>query len=135
MGNEATIRRLYDAFAQGDVPTVLGGMDPKIGWSEAEGNPYSLEGKAWIGGDQVLEHLFMKFATQWDGFSVHPKDFYSAGDVVVVEGRYTGTFTETGKSLDAQFCHVFKLKDDKVTRFQQFTDTAQWQAVMGPTQR
>jgi ketosteroid isomerase-like protein len=43
---------------------------------------------------------------------------------VVVEGRYTRTFKTTGKSLDAQFCHVFKVRDGKRTSFQQFVDTA-----------
>lgn len=56
---------------------------------------------------------------------------HGAGDSVVVEGRYTGTFKETRKDIDAQFCHVFKLRDGKVTSFQQFTDTAQWQSAMG----
>jgi ketosteroid isomerase-like protein len=33
--------------------------------------------------------------------------------------------------LDAQVCHVFKVRDRKVTSFQQFVDTAQMQDVMG----
>lgn len=131
MGNLETIRGMYDAFGQGDIATVLGGMDPKIEWREAEGNPYRMDGSPWIGPDQILEQLFMKLGTEWDGFTVHPKEFYDAGDTVVVEGRYTGTYKATGKSLDAQMCHVFKMRDGKVTSFQQFVDTAQWQAVAG----
>jgi hypothetical protein len=50
---------------------------------------------------------------------------------VIVEGRYTGSYKATGKSADAQFCHVFKVKDGKVVSFQQFVDTAQMQGVMG----
>ena len=131
MGNTKTIQGIYDAFAQGDIPTVLGGMDPKIEWREAEGNPYETQGSPFVGPDQILEKLFMKLGTEWDAFTVHPKEFYEAGDTVVVEGRYTGTFKETGKSMDAQFCHIFKLRDSKLTSFQQFVDTAQWQSVMG----
>ena len=78
-----------------------------------------------------LEQLFMKLGTEWDGFTVHPKEFYDAGDTVIVEGRYTGTFKATGKSMDAVMCHILKLRDGKITSFQQFVDTAQWQAVMG----
>jgi len=33
------VKALYGAFATGDVPTVLAGMDPGIRWSEAEGSP------------------------------------------------------------------------------------------------
>jgi uncharacterized protein len=131
MGNVETVRGLYEAFGNGDIPTVLASMDPKIEWRESEGNPYSMEGNAWIGPDQVLEQLFMKLGTEWDGFTVHPKEFYDAGDTVIVEGRYTGTFKATGKSMDAQLCHILKLRDGKITSFQQFMDTAQWQAAMG----
>lgn len=131
MGNVQTVRGLYDAFAKGDIPTVLGGMDPKIEWREAEGNPYSIDGEPWIGGDEILEKLFMRLGTEWDGFTVSPHDFYDAGDTVVVEARYTGTFKETGKKLDAQVCHVFKMRDGKVASFQQYVDTAQWQSVVG----
>ena len=35
------IRSLYDAFAQGDVPTVLGSFDPEIVWMEAENINYA----------------------------------------------------------------------------------------------
>ena len=110
---------------------MLAGFDPKIEWREAEGNPYQLEGEAWIGGDQILQELFMKLGVDWDGFTVQPREFYDAGDTVVVEGRYKGTFKGTGKSVDAQMCHVFKLRDGKVTSFQQYVDTAKFQSVMG----
>jgi hypothetical protein len=107
-------------------------MDPDMEWSEAEGNPYQPSGKPWKGPDAIVQNLFVKIGEDFDGtFAVHPKDFHDAGDTVVVEGRYTGAFKGTGKSLDAQFCHVFKIRDGKLTNFQQFVDTAQMQDVMG----
>ena len=131
MSNVDVMRGLYEAFGQGDIPTVLGGMDPDIEWREAEGNPYQPSGDPWRGPDAILNNLFMKLGAEWDGtFAVHPKDFHDAGDTVVVEARYTGTYKATGKELDAQVCHVWKLRDGKVTSFQQFVDTGQMQAVM-----
>jgi uncharacterized protein len=131
MSNVQQVRDLYEAFGRGDVPTVLGAMEPDTQWSEAEGNPYQMSGKAWVGPDAIMQNLFMKLGTEWDAFTVHPKEFYDAGDTVVVEGRYTGTYKATGKSADAQFCHVFKIKNGKLASFQQFVDTAQMQNVMG----
>ena len=53
------------------------------------------------GTDAIVQNLFVKIGEDFDGtFVVHPKDFDDAGDTVVVEGRYTGTFKATGKSLD-----------------------------------
>ncbi len=131
MDNVKLLKSLYDAFARGDMPTVLGTMSPDIRWSEAESNPYMPSGNAWVGPDAVLNNLFMKLGAEWDGFSVHPKSFYGAGDSVIVEARYSGTYKATGKRMDAQVCHVWDVKDGKVTRFQQYVDTAKLQDVMG----
>ena len=130
MSNVDMIRQLYAAFAEGDIPAVLAAMDPNVEWREAEGNPYEPSGQAWVGPDAITENLFVKLGTEWDAFTVHPKEFHDAGDTVVVEGRYTGTNHASGRSLDAQFCHVFKVRGDKMTSFQQFVDTAQLQDVM-----
>ena len=46
MSNVQAMRDLYDAFGRGDIPSVLGGMDANIEWSEAEGCPYQPGGEA-----------------------------------------------------------------------------------------
>jgi uncharacterized protein len=128
MGNVELARSLYEAFANGDVATVFAAFDENINWREAENNPYQPSGEAWIGSDAIMNNLFIKLATEWDGFAVQPKEFHdAAGDIVVVEGRYTGTYKATGKSIDAQFCHVWKMRDGKLVDFQQYVDTAQMQ--------
>lgn len=124
-------RGIYGAFARGDIAAVVGAMDANIHWSEAEGNPYEPSGAAWVGPDAIVERLFMKRGSEWDGFAVHPEQYHDAGETVVVEGRYTGRYLATGADLDSQFCHLLTFKDDKLTRFQQFTDTAQFQKAMG----
>lgn len=131
MTNLELARSLYDAFAAGDVPAVLAAFDPDIEWREAESNPYRPDGSPWRGGDAIMENLFVKLVTEWDGFTVTPKEFHDAGDTVVVEGRYTGTYNATGKSFDAQFCHVVRIRDGKMTSFQQYTDTAHMREAMG----
>jgi ketosteroid isomerase-like protein len=130
MDNVRLLKNLYDAFGRGDIPTVLGAMSPDIKWHQAENNPYRPSGEAWVGPDAVLS-LFMKLGSEWDGFTVHPKLFHSAGDSVIVEGRYTGMYKPTGKSMDTQVCHVWDVKDGKITRFQQYVDTAKLHGVMG----
>jgi ketosteroid isomerase-like protein len=130
MDNVKVMKDLYESFGRGDMPSVLGAMSPGIRWHQAEGNPYQPSGVPWVGPDAIVNNLFMKLGTEWDGFTVHPKSFYGAGDTVVVEGRYTGAYKPTGRSIDAQFCHIWDVKDGKVTRFQQYIDTAQMQGAM-----
>ena len=35
--NLNSIKSVYEAFATGDIPTVLGALSPDIAWTEAEG--------------------------------------------------------------------------------------------------
>ena len=53
--NIAFVRGLYEAFARGDVPTVLAGFDENIEWNEAEGMPY---GGQYHGPEAVAENVF-----------------------------------------------------------------------------
>ena len=41
MSNVQLVRDAYDCFGRGDIPSLLGMMDPNIQWSEAE--PLSAE--------------------------------------------------------------------------------------------
>lgn len=123
MDNMKLMKDLYDAFGKGDIPTVLGAMAPDIKWHQAESNPYRPSGEPWIGPDAVLQNLFMKLGAEWDGFALQLRSFHNAGGTVIVEGRYNGTYKATGKSMNAQFCHIWDIKDGKVTRFQQYVDT------------
>jgi ketosteroid isomerase-like protein len=131
MSNVQLVKSLYEAFGRGDIAAVLAGMDPAIEWHQAESNPYMPSGDAWVGPDAVLQNLFMRIGADWDGFKVHPRTFHDAGDTVIVEGRYTGTWKSTGKSADTQMCHIWRLRDGKVTSFQQYVDTARLHDVMG----
>ena len=131
MDNVSLVKNLYDAFGSGNIPAVLGAMSPDIRWHQAESNPYMPSGEAWVGPDAVLNNLFIRLGAEWDGFTVHPKSFHNAGGSVIVEVRYSGTYKATGKEMDTQACHVFDIKDGKVTRFQQYVDTAKLQNVMG----
>lgn len=124
MNNVEIVRGLYESFAKGDVPAVLGGMDAQVEWREADNFIYA-DGNPYVGPNAVLEGVFMRLGTEWDGFKVAPAQFHGDGATVFVQGRYGGTYKATGKSVDAQFMHVWTLRDGKVTKFQQYTDTLQ----------
>jgi ketosteroid isomerase-like protein len=120
-GNLDVVRGAYQAFASGDIPSVLSVFSPAIHWTEAEGGPY---GGVFIGPNAVLENVFMKLGGEWDGFSAIPLEFVADGQTVVALGEYSGTYKATGKSFKAPFAHVWKFADGKATSFHQYTDTA-----------
>jgi len=118
--NTEIIRGVYAAFAKGDIPSVLAVLAPDVRWTEAEGGPY---GGVSIGPDKVLENVFMKLGSEWDGFSAVPREFVADEGTVVALGEYNGTYKATGKSFSAPFAHVWKLQDGRAISFQQYTDT------------
>lgn len=126
--NVALVRSLYEAFAQGDIPSVLAAMHPQIAWHEAENSPYD-GGEPAVGPEEVLNTLFMRLGSEWEGFSPRVDECIDAGDQVVVLGRYSGVYKATGKELHAQFAHRYRVEDGRLTRFDQFTDTLQYAEV------
>jgi uncharacterized protein len=124
--NREMIQGLYDAFARGDAGSVLGLLAPDVQWYEAEGNPYA-DGNPYDSPQRVGEGVFGRILADYEGFAVHPQQLVAEGDTVVALGRYTGTHRASGQAYDGQFVHVWTIRDDKVARFQQYTDTAQLQ--------
>jgi ketosteroid isomerase-like protein len=130
MSNVQLAKDIYAAFGRGDIPTVLAGFHPEIEWREAEGNPYKPDGAAWVGPQAILEKLFMRLGSEWEGFTITVRTLHDAGEHVVMEGRYTGLYKPSGKSLDAQVCHILRFRGGKLLSFQQYVDTGQMQTVM-----
>lgn len=128
------IRRLYGAFAAGDMSTVLSLLSPDIVWTEAENFPLA-DRNPYVGPDAILSGVFARLGADWDGFAAVPEDFLDAGDTIVVLGRYRGTSKATGKAMNAQMVHVWRVEDGRVVAFQQYVDTLQVVEAMGGVTR
>ena len=120
--NVAVIRALYDAFGAGDVAGALGQMDPEIVWNEAENFPYA-DGNPYVGPQAVLDGVFARCGSEWDGFAVEIGSLLDAGDHVVATGRYRGAWPSTGRAMNPQIVHIWTLANGKAVRFQQHVDT------------
>ena len=127
--NVALVQAIYAAFAAGDVPGVVSRMSPDIVWNEAENFPYA-DRNPYLGPEAILTGVFGRIGTEWDDFAAIPEELLDAGDTVIVLGRYHGTFRATGRVLDAQLAHVWRIEDGQAVAFQQYTDTLQSARVM-----
>jgi ketosteroid isomerase-like protein len=123
--NVRVIRKIYEAFAQDDVPTVLDQLDQSIEWNEAENFIYA-DHNPYVGPQAVLEGVFARLGSEWEGFTVTPEEFLDAGDRVVAVGTYSGMYKATGREVRAQFAHVWDVREGRVHSFQQYTDTKQF---------
>lgn len=127
MKNGARVKGLYEAAARGEMNVLFEALAPTIEWREAEGSPFA-SGNPHVGPDGVGK-LLAAIGEAIDGLAIVPMNVIDGGDTVVVEGRYKGKLRDSGKAFDAQFAHVWQLRDGKVVRFQQYTDTTQWRAL------
>lgn len=126
----AVIKGIYDGFAAGDIPAVVGAMSPDIVWNEADDFPYA-DGNPYVGPQAILEGVFARIGGEWDGFDAHVEELLDAGDTVIALGRYSGTYKATGKAQDTQFVHVWRVRDGKAVRFQQYANTLHAARVIG----
>jgi steroid delta-isomerase-like uncharacterized protein len=121
--NVTIVDGVYKAFAIGDIPSVLGAMDAKIVWNEAESNSLA-DGNPYIGPDAVLNGVFVRLGAMYDGFKLKNIKLHEMSDnQVLATLRYDATVKATGKKIDAQVAHLWTLKDGKVIAFQQYVDT------------
>jgi len=121
--NASIIDNLYKAFASGDMPAVLGAMDAKIVWNEAEGNAYA-DGNPYIGPDAVLKGVFTRVGEEHEYFNLANIELHDmSNNQVLATLRYQGKLKKNGATFDAQVAHLWTLKDGKVVAFQQYVDT------------
>jgi len=127
MGSKEIVEIVYQPLAKDEAPVFLENFDENIEWTEAEGFPY---GGTYTGASAILENVFVKLATEWENFAAVPDEFLDAGDKVVVLGTYSGRYNATGKSMKVPFAHVWTLRDGKIVKFVQYTDTLKVSEVL-----
>jgi len=121
--NTKIIDNLYKAFAIGDIPTVLAGLDAKVVWNEAEGNKYA-DGNPYIGPDAVLNGVFARIGAEYEYFNLADIKLHNMeNNQVLATLRYKAKVKKNGAEFDAQVAHLWTLKDGKVVAFQQYADT------------
>ena len=112
------VRSFYDKLKVGDAPGALALMAHDIEWITMW--HYKVNGR---GPEHVAEGLFKPLTAEWSTFALSPTEFIVDGDTVVSLGRFTGVHGTTGKQAEADYAHVWTMKDGKITRFRQYIDT------------
>lgn len=121
--NVKTIESLYAAFAVGDIPKVLSGLDEKVVWNEAEGNKYA-DGNPYIGPQAVLNGVFARIGAEYEYFKLVNIQLHEmSNNKVLATLRYQAKLKNNGATYDAQVAHLWTLKDGKAIAFQQYLDT------------
>jgi ketosteroid isomerase-like protein len=117
--NVEHIKKGYEAFAAGDVKTLMSLFDDDIEWIQPGDSAVSgtYHGKGELG--DLLSRLAEKSPT------IKPRRFLADGDMVVV----LSDTTAGGET--AQDAEVYTLRDGKTVRAELYGDTAMMERVYG----
>lgn len=125
MGNVELIKSLYAHLNNRETGSALELMSPRINWREAENSLFA-DGNPYVGPEEVAGGVLQRLDKNVEGICWLPDHFVEGKNVVVVEGRSTGTMRSTGKPVDTEFVHLWQLLNGQVKRFRHYTDTFQW---------
>ena len=120
--NARVVQQIYESFKSGGIGSILERMSDDIEWRlpDMENVPFS--GKR-SGLEEVAE-FFKTLSDTRDVRQFEPQEFIAQGENVVALGHYSWHVKATGRDYEGDWAHVFTIRDGKVLRFYEYTDTA-----------
>lgn len=117
------IENLYNVFQRKDYDAFRALCSEDIEWIQNKGFP---KGGRHHGADAVINNVFKQFEKDWNYFNFNMEEMFESqdGSKVTVIGTYVGEHKRTGRKIEAAAVHIYEIKNQKVKRFRQFTDTA-----------
>lgn|SRR6478672_5583542 len=117
------IKKLYAAFGEGDIETIIGHLADQLVWRFDAPSMIPYAGEFGTP-EQVKEGFFASLASTQKDYSLQTDEFIAQGDKVIMVGSYGATVKSTGKRFDLPLAHAWTIQNGKVKRFVNFTDTA-----------
>jgi ketosteroid isomerase-like protein len=116
------IKDCFDAFARGDVGYILARVSDDVEWrgDQTAEIPYAGSFK----GPQGVGQFFSRMADAVDVKSWEPKRVVAADDGVLATGAWSAAVKSTGRSFATEWAMVFGFRDDKISSFRVYEDTA-----------
>jgi ketosteroid isomerase-like protein len=124
--NVGVIRRGYEAFAAGDIPTVLGLFDDGITWYTPDTVRF---GGRFVGPAEVTT-FFSTLPENFKELNVVPLTYVDRGDTVVVLGRHNA-ISAAGIAFELPWVHVWTFSNGKATSFNEHFDTVKMNTALG----
>jgi ketosteroid isomerase-like protein len=120
--NAKVVEQVYGRFKSGDIQSLLNLLSDDVEWELPNIENVPFAGKRH-GREQVGE-FFKALADTQEVQHFEPKEFIAQGDKVVARGNYRWRVKSTGREFEADWTHVFTVRDGKVLKMYEYTDTA-----------
>src|ERR1700730_3245409 len=113
--NSAIIRKAYEDFARGNIPSVFAVLDPAITWHVP--GPSQLSGD-YTGHDQVGGFFQRTMELSKGAFGIDVHNVLADGDLVVA--LVTVKAQRNGVSASFPEVHVWRLQNGRATEFREY---------------
>ena len=120
--NSQLVEKAYNSFNAGDIHGLLSTLADDVDWvlPQIPNVPFS---GARQGRDSVAAFFeIMAEHQEPKSFDVH--GMISQGDRVVAHGHYVWHAKSTGRDFEGDFAHIWTVEGGRITRVQEYTDTA-----------
>ena len=121
--NIKVVQDAYAAFGRGDVPAILATLSDDIVWVGVYGTGQHVPTSGERRGKAAVGEFFKQVGQSVSFSQFEPREFVATGDKVVALGHYTAK-TPIGKGFDSDFAMVFTFSNGKISRFQEFCNSA-----------
>jgi ketosteroid isomerase-like protein len=114
--NVKLLQSLYDAFKRGDIPAIVAGLTQNVDW-QVHGRPKDFPTIGRWRGRGGAQEFFRLVGENLEVVEFAPQEFSAVDDKVFVLGRYGWKVRKSGTHTASEWCHVFTIKDGKVSAF------------------
>jgi uncharacterized protein len=131
--NVKVVQDAYAAFGRGDVAAIVNGLTDDIDWHFL--GPKEIPTAGPRKGKPEVQRFFREVAETWSFDRFEPRQFIAQGDTVVCLGFYSGKANGSGRTMTAEWAHVFTIRNGKIAKFREYTDTAAMIQALGAPAR
>jgi ketosteroid isomerase-like protein len=123
------LRRSYEQLNEGHTEAAIAALDPDAIWEESGELP---GGDVLHGRDQVRDFL-EGFLETWSEFRQEIEDVLVVGDRVCLLIHLRATGRVSGAEVDAQYAHIWTLRDGLGVRVDAYRDQAEARRALAET--
>ncbi|MEW9552626.1 nuclear transport factor 2 family protein [Nonomuraea sp. NPDC050783] len=125
------IEGFYRAAQLADGAAILDLLHPRFEAHTAPGMPCGAGG-AFHGPRDALVRVWGAVFAAYDTAPYAETWHETTDGITVVTGHYRGTARATGRTYEAEFVHLWRVTDGRISWLHQYTDTARWPDPLAP---
>lgn len=119
--NVQLVKDCYRLFNEGKVEDLLNLVSDNVQWIVP--GPREIPYAGIRDGKQSVRQFFKQVQESIDITKMEPREFIEQGERVIVLGTWEAKVRKTGKPARSEWAMAFTVKNERVTRFQEYSDT------------